>query len=82
MRQTVGRGNIFGRHFNIAHRFTSVLQMVFLALVLVQIGDGTNETQVLHVIAPCTRFIIEEGQLIRIRIDHFQGLQQPLRVAM
>ena len=44
--------------------------------------DAADERQILHVVAPRPRLAVEEGQLPRVGIDHGDGLQEPLRVAM
>ena len=53
-----------------------------LALVLVQQRDRVDQRQVLLVIAARARAIVEEGELVRVRIDHRQRPEQPLGVAM
>jgi hypothetical protein len=51
-----------------------------LALVLVQQSDSVDQGEIFLVIAPGARLLVEEGQLLSVRIDHGQGSQQALRI--
>jgi hypothetical protein len=80
--QLVCERDILDRHLHIAQNFAAMLGSPHHALVLVEQCDHIDQRQILFVIAPGPRPIIQERQPVGIGVHHGQRLDQPLRVLM
>ena len=68
MRQAVGDRDV-GRHdLDVLDQLAVVVELAHRPLVLVQKRDRPDEGQVLHVVAPCPRTVVEEGELLGVRV--------------
>jgi len=70
VREAVRCRNVFARHLDVPNRFTQMLRGLHWSLVLMQQRDRADQRQVLHVIAPRPRLVIQKRQLPRERICH------------
>jgi hypothetical protein len=75
MSQPIGQRDVAGQDLDVFDDLSEMGQAIDRPLVLVQQRDRTDERQILHVVAPGPRLVIEEGQPLSIWVDDMQGTQ-------
>src|SRR5207244_3814145 len=81
-RQPVRERDVRLRRLDVLDRPPAVLVLLHLALVLVQERDAADEREVLRVVAPRARAVVDEGQRGRTRIDDGERPQEALSVSV
>ena len=82
MRQPVRRRDVVERGLDVFDGAAVLLDRADRSLVLVQQRDRADEGEILHVIAPRARPVVEERQPLGERVHDAERPQEPLRVAM
>lgn len=82
VRQPVGHGDVIECDLDVLDILGSDLRREDRPLVLPQQGDGLDEMQVLLVIPPRPRAIIDEPKLGSERVDDHERLQESLGIVM
>ncbi len=78
--QVVRHRDVVQRHLDERHDLAVMLHRVHRPLILVQQRDGADKGQVLQVIPPRARTVVQEGQLSREGVGDEERPQEPLRV--
>ena len=80
MRKRIGERDVLERHLDVADCPARMLHGAQHSLMLVQERDRIDEGEVLLVIAPHARAVIEEGETVRVRVHDRQRLDEALRI--
>ena len=82
MRNSIGQLNVRQRRLDVLHSLLASLRSFDGPLVLAHKRNRVNQREVLLMVPAQPRRLVGEGEELRIRVQHLQRPEQPLRVLM